>query len=380
MRAMKKCIVISDSFKGTLSSLEICGIARQSIPKFFPDCKVVDLPVADGGEGTVECFIQALQAQPVIVEAAGPYGEPVQAIYCRSGKRAVIEMASTAGLPMVEGRLNPEKTTTYGVGQLIAHAVKYGCTEVLLGLGGSCTNDGGCGCAAALGTRFFRENGEEFVPTGGDLSQIAHVSTAEAKERLAGVKITVMCDVDNPLHGPRGAAPVFGPQKGADGAMVERLDAGLRHLDGVIRQDLGLEIGTLPGAGAAGGMGAGSVAFLGAELKPGIEAVLDMMDFDRHLKTADLVITGEGRIDGQSVHGKVISGIARRTRPKNVPLIAIVGGIGPGAEEAYELGVTAIFGTDRPATDFRQYPEPASVYYQHTLEDILRLIQAVSRR
>lgn len=380
MSAMKKCIVISDSFKGTLSSLEICKIARQSIPKFFPDCEIVDLPVADGGEGTVECFVQALQAQPVTVEVSGPYGEAVQAIYCRSGRRAVIEMAAAAGLPMVEGRLNPEKTTTQGVGELIAHAVKGGCTEILLGLGGSCTNDGGCGCAAALGTKFFRENGEEFVPVGETLSQIARIEVSGTKKLLAGAKIAVMCDVDNPLWGPQGAAYVFGPQKGADEAMVERLDAGLRHLDQVIRRDLGLSAGEIPGTGAAGGMGAGCIAFLGAELKSGIEAVLDMVDFDRRLRGTDFVITGEGRIDAQSVRGKVISGIAKRTRPKNVPLIAIVGGVGPGAEEAYGLGVTAIFGTDRPAVDFRQYPEPASIYYQRTLEDILRLTQAVSRR
>lgn len=377
---MKKCIVISDSFKGTLSSLEICAVARQSIPRFFPDCEVVDLPVADGGEGTVECFVQALQAQPVSVEVSGPYGEAVQAIYCRSGKRAVIEMASAAGLPMVEGRQNPERTTTRGVGELAAHAVKYGCTEILLGLGGSCTNDGGCGAAAALGTKFFRESGEEFVPTGGTLGQIARIDTSGTEKLLEKVKVTVMCDVENPLCGPRGAAHVFAPQKGADAAMVERLDAGLRRLDEIIRRDLGLTVGDIPGSGAAGGMGAGCIAFLGAELKSGIEAVLDMVDFDRRLKGADLVITGEGRIDSQSVHGKVVSGIAKRTRPKQVPLIAIVGGIGPGAEEAYDLGVDAIFGTDRPAMDFRQYPEPACVYYQRTLEDILRLIQAITRR
>jgi len=377
---MKKCIVISDSFKGTLSSLEICKIARRSIPKFFPDCEVVDLPVADGGEGTVECFVQALEAQPVTVEVTGPYGKTVQAIYCRSGKRAVIEMASAAGLPMVEGRLNPEKTTTYGVGEQIAHAVKCGCTDILLGLGGSCTNDGGCGCAAALGTRFFRENGEEFVPLGESLADIARIDVSETKKRLKGVRLTVMCDVENPLCGPTGAAHVFGPQKGADEAMAERLDQGLRAMAGVIRRDLGLQVEDIPGAGAAGGMGAGCIAFLNAELKSGIEAVLDMVDFTHRLKGTDLVITGEGRIDSQSVHGKVISGIARRTRPRNIPLIAIVGGIGPGAEEAYDLGVSAMFGTDRPAMDFRKYPEPASVYYQRTLEDILRLIQAVSRR
>ena len=373
---MKKCIVISDSFKGTLSSLEICRIAQQSIPKFFPDCEVVALPVADGGEGTVECFVQALQAQPVSVEVKGPYGETVQAIYCRSGKRAMIEMASAAGLPMVEGRLNPEKTTTYGVGQLIAHAVRFGCTEILLGLGGSCTNDGGCGCAAALGTKFFRENGEAFVPVGETLWEIARADISETKELLKNVTLTVMCDVENPLCGPSGAAYVFGPQKGADQAMVERLDRGLKVMAEAVRRDLGLQVAEIPGAGAAGGMGAGCIAFLGAELKSGIEAVLDMVDFNRRLKGTDLVITGEGRIDSQSVHGKVISGIAKRTQPKNIPLIAIVGGIGPGAEEAYDLGVSAIFGTDRPAMDFRQYPEPANIYYQRTLEDILRLIQA----
>lgn len=376
---MKKCIVISDSFKGTLSSLEICKIARRSIPKFFPDCEVLDLPVADGGEGTVECFVQAIQAQPVTVEVSGPYREQVQAIYCRSGRRAIIEMASVAGLPMVEGRLAPEKTTTFGVGQLIAHAVQCGCKEILLGLGGSCTNDGGCGCAAALGARFFRADGSTFVPVGGTLDQITRIDVSETKKLLEGVQITIMCDVENPLYGPTGAAHVFAPQKGADPAMVERLDAGLRSMDEAVRQSLGLQVGDVPGAGAAGGMGAGCIAFLGAELKSGIEAVLDTVDFGRRLRGADLVITGEGRIDSQSVHGKVISGIAKRTKPKNVPLIAIVGGIGPGAEEAYDLGVTAIFGTDRPAMDFRQYPEPAAVYYQRTLEDILRLIQGVTK-
>lgn len=376
---MKKCIVISDSFKGTLSSLEICKLARQSIAKIFPDCEVVDLPVADGGEGTVECFVQAIQAQPVTVEVSGPYGEKVQAIYCRSGRRAIIEMASAAGLPMVEGRPDPEKTTTYGVGQLIAHAVGCGCKEILLGLGGSCTNDGGCGCAAALETKFFRTDGSPFVPVGGTLDQIARIDVSETKKLLEGVQVTIMCDVENPLCGPTGAAHVFAPQKGANQAMVKRLDAGLRAMDRAICQSLGLQVGGVPGAGAAGGMGAGCIAFLGAELKSGIEAVLDALDFSRRLRGADLVITGEGRIDSQSVHGKVISGIAKRTKPKNVPLIAIVGGIGPGAEEAYDLGVTAIFGTDRPAMDFRQYPEPAAVYYQRTLEDILRLIQGISK-
>ena len=375
---MKKCIVISDSFKGTLSSLDICDIARQSVPGFFPGCEVVALPVADGGEGTVECFVQAIQAQPVTVDVTGPYGEDIQATYCRSGNRAVIEMASAAGLPMVGENRHAEKTTTYGVGQIIRHAVENGCTELLLGLGGSCTNDGGCGCAAALGTKFFNEKGETFVPVGESLDQVVRVDVSETKKLLEGVTITVMSDVDNPLCGPRGAAHVFGPQKGADPAMVELLDKNLKSLAGVIQRDLGQSVEEAPGAGAAGGMGAGCMAFLGAELKSGIEAVLDMVDFDAKLEGADLVITGEGRIDSQSVHGKVISGIAKRTQPRNVPLIAIVGGIAQGAEEAYDLGVTAIFGTDRQAASFQEIAPLARENYQRTLEDILRLIRAVA--
>lgn len=374
---MKKCIVISDSFKGTLSSQEICGIALQSIPRFFPGCEVEALPVADGGEGTVECFVQAIQAQPVTIPVTGPYGEDIQATYCRAGSRAVIEMASAAGLPMVGENRRAEKTTTFGVGQIIRHAVEQGCTELLLGLGGSCTNDGGCGCAAALGTKFFRDSGEAFIPVGENLDQIVHIDNSETRRLLESVKLTVMCDVDNPLYGPQGAAYVFGPQKGADPAMVSFLDGQLRALDAVLQRDLGLSLGSTPGAGAAGGMGAGCIAFLNAELKSGIEAVLDMVDFDRRLSGTDLVITGEGRIDGQSVRGKVISGIARRTQPRQVPLIAIVGGIGPGAEEAYDLGVTAVFGTDRQAAAFSEIAPLARENYQRTLEDILRLIQAV---
>ena len=377
---MKKCVVISDSFKGTLSSLEICEIAQQSIPRFFPSCQVVTVPVADGGEGTVACFLEAIQAEAVEVETSGPYGEPVRATYARSGDRAVVEMACAAGLPMVGERRDPEKTTTYGVGRVIRQAVEAGCTRVLLGLGGSATNDGGCGCAAALGARFYNGAGEEFIPTGGTLKDVARIDLGELRQLLRDVKITAMCDVDNPLCGPRGAACIFGPQKGADEAMIGRLDAGLASLAGVIRRELGLDVLEMPGAGAAGGMGAGCVAFLGAELKPGIEAVLDMVDFDRTLEGADLVITGEGRIDGQSVHGKVISGVSRRTSARGVPLVAIVGGIAEGAEEAYDLGVTAMFGIDREAVAFSEYAHRTRENYQRTLEDVLRLIRAVEAK
>ena len=376
---MKKCIVISDSFKGTLSSLEICKIARESVPGLFPDCELIALPVADGGEGTVDCFVQAIGAEKIAVKATGPYGEPICAAYARKGKAAIVEMACAAGLPMVGERKDPSVTTTYGVGQVIRHAVESGCTEILLGLGGSATNDGGCGCAAALGVEFYDTAGACFVPVGATLERIARIDVSAAKELLDGVSITVMCDVDNPLYGPEGAAYVFAPQKGADEDMVRELDRQLRCLDEVLGRELGLQLAQMPGAGAAGGMGTGCVAFLGARLKSGIEAVLDTVDFDRLLDGADLVITGEGRIDAQSVRGKVISGIAARTAPRKIPLVAIVGSIDESAQAAYDMGVTAMFGIDREAVAFADYAPETKKHYRRTLEDVLRLIRAVQR-
>lgn len=376
---MKKCVVISDSFKGTLSSRDICAIAKRAIPRIFPRCLVTAIPVADGGEGTAACFEEAIGASPVSLTVGGPYGEPVTARYVKTERQAVIETASAAGLPLAEGRLDPEKTTTYGVGLLIEDAVRRGCTEILLGLGGVATNDAGAGAAAALGARFLDGEGKEFVPTGGTLEKIARVDIARTREFLKDVKITAMCDVDNPLYGERGAARVFAPQKGADARMVERLDAGLRNLSRVVRRDLGLETATIPGAGAAGGMGAGCIAFLNAELKSGIEAALDIVRFDDRLEGADLVVTGEGRLDGQSIRGKAISGIARRTRARNIPLIAIVGGVDESANQIYDLGVTAVFSVDRGALPFSQFADKSAQYYRETLEDILRLIRAAEQ-
>ena len=372
---MKKCIVISDSFKGTLSSIDICHIAKESIAQIFPNCEVIAIPIADGGEGTVECFQMALHGTPVNTIVSGPFGEAVEITYVRSGTKAVIEMACAAGLPMVKNRSNPETTTTYGVGQVIRHVIKCGCTEILLGLGGSATNDGGCGCAAALGVKFYDKAGNTFVPLGKNLDQICRIDTSETKRLLDGIHITAMCDVENPLYGQTGAAYVFAPQKGADNMMVERLDHQLQQLDLSIQRELGLFLADVPGAGAAGGMGAGCIAFLGATLKAGIEATLDVVGFDNHLSGADLVITGEGRIDAQSIHGKVISGIAKRI--KNTPLIAIVGSIDDSASSAYDIGVTAMFGINREAMDFEKSAHKTKTNYSRTLEDILRLMRAI---
>ena len=376
---MKKCVVVSDSFKGTVSSREICAIAQQVIPRHFPACEVVCIPVADGGEGTVDCFVQAVDAQRVEVTVTNALGEKSAAAYARLGELAIIEMAAAAGLPQVGALRCPGTATTYGVGELIAHAVDSGCRKILLGLGGSATNDGGCGCAAALGVRFYDADGQSFVPVGDTLGRIARIDTAEAEALLRSVEITVMCDVTNPLYGPTGAAYVFAPQKGADAEKVKSLDAGLRHFGDVIRSQYGLDVSAMPGAGAAGGMGAGCVALLGGTIQSGIDAVLDVTGFDRQLEGADLVITGEGRIDSQSADGKVVSGVARRTRAKGVPLIAIAGGIADSAGAVYDIGVSAMFSTDRAALPVDMLGARSPGDYEATLSDIMSLIAIAER-
>lgn len=376
---MKKCVVVSDSFKGTVSSREICAIAQRVIPRHFPACEVVCIPVADGGEGTVDCFVQAMGAQRVGVTVTNALGEKSAAAYARIGELAIIEMAAAAGLPQVGALRCPGTATTYGVGELIAHAVDSGCRKILLGLGGSATNDGGCGCAAALGVRFYDADGQSFVPVGDTLGRIARIDTAEAAALLRSVEITVMCDVTNPLYGPTGAAYVFAPQKGADAEKVKSLDAGLRHFGDVIRSQLGIDVSRMPGAGAAGGMGAGCVALLGGMIQSGIDAVLDVTGFDRQLEGADLVITGEGRIDSQSADGKVVSGVARRTRAKGVPLIAIAGGIADSAGAVYDIGVSAMFSTDRAALPVDMLGARSPGDYEATLSDIMSLIAIAER-
>lgn len=376
---MKKCVVVSDSFKGTVSSREICAIAQRVIPRHFPACEVVCIPVADGGEGTVDCFIQAMGAQRVEVTVTNALGEKSAAAYARLDELAIIEMAAAAGLPQVGARRCPGTATTYGVGELIVHAVGSGCKRILLGLGGSATNDGGCGCAAALGVGFLDADGQSFIPVGDTLGRIGRIDTAKAEELLHGVELTIMCDVTNPLYGPTGAAYVFAPQKGADAEKVKRLDAGLRHFGDVIRSQLGIDVSAMPGAGAAGGMGAGCVALLGGIIQSGIDAVLDVTGFDRQLEGADLVITGEGRIDSQSADGKVISGVARRTRAKGIPLIAIAGGIADSAGAVYDIGVSAMFSTDRAALPVDMLGARSPGDYEATLNDVMSLIAIAER-
>lgn len=372
---MKKIILVPDSFKGTLSSKAICEILAQAAKTVFPQSQVLSVPVADGGEGSVDAFLSVLGGQRVPLTVTGPLGAPVEAFYGRVEDTAIVEMAAAAGLPLAESNPNPEVATTYGVGQLIAHALENGAQKLVVGLGGSATNDGGTGAAAALGVRFLDCSGHPFVPVGGTLGEITAIDLSGRLPALRAAEVTVMCDIDNPLCGPSGAAQVFAPQKGADAEMVRRLDEGLRHLAAVCSRDLGVDVLELPGAGAAGGMGAGMTAFLGRRLKMGIEAVLDTVGFDQMLEGASLVVTGEGRLDAQSLRGKVVSGVARRAARQNVPVVVIAGDIGDGIEPIYDLGVAGVFSTNRVAVPYSQAKGRAAEDLRLTAENLFRFMR-----
>lgn len=376
---MKKVILIPDSFKGTMSSSEICDIMRRVILSHYPEAEVLSVPVADGGEGSVDSFLQAMGGERVTLRVKGPYGEDVEGFYgLVPGNVAIIEMAAAAGLPMVGDNKHAEKTTTYGVGQLMAHALEHGCTKMVVGLGGSATNDGGCGAAAALGAVFRDADGNAFVPVGETLENIASIDLSGMPKRLREIPIVTMCDIDNPLCGPLGAAHVFGPQKGADEAMVERLDKGLLHMAEIVQRDLGVDITELHGAGAAGGMGGGMVAFFGGVLQMGIETVLDTVGFDSLLEGADLVFSGEGKIDFQSLLGKVVIGVARRTKKAGVPLIAVVGDIGDNVGGAYDEGVSAIFSINRVAVPYKEARPRAKDDMALTIDNLMRFMKRMS--
>lgn len=377
---MKNVIVIPDSFKGTVSSAEFCDIAKRVINRSMPQCEVSCLPVADGGEGSVDAFLTACGGEKRRLFVCGPYMEKTESFYgVLPDGTAVIEMAAAAGLPMVGDNKHAEKTTTYGVGELILDAVNKGAKKIVLALGGSATNDGGCGAAAAMGVRFFDKDKNCFVPVGETLKDVCHIDVSLAKQRLADVEITAMCDIDNPMYGPNGAAYVFAPQKGADEACVKMLDDGLKSLAEVIFSELGIRVDGIPGAGAAGAFGAGAVAFFGAKMTMGINAVLDAVDFDRRLENADLVISGEGKLDSQSLRGKVVIGIAKRTKAKNVPLIAVVGDVGDSYEKAYDMGVSAIFSINRVAVPFSEARLRSKADLEASLEDIFRFAAVISR-
>lgn len=365
---MKKIIISPDSFKGTLSAREAAEIIARAARDASGEYDPVLIPIADGGEGMVDAF----GARRTECAATGPNGRKCASFYGVIGDAAVIEMAAAAGLPMADP-LDPRTTTTYGVGELIIHALDAGLRRFIIGLGGSATNDCGCGMAAACGVRFYDAVGREFVPAGGTLKDVARIDMSSRDPRIAESEITAMCDIDNPLYGERGAAYVFAPQKGADEVCVAELDAGLRHISEIIARDCGVEVADLAGAGAAGGCGAAVPAFFGGKLKRGIDVVLDVNDFDKALEGAALVVTGEGRFDSQTAGGKAISGIAARTKPRGIPLVVLCG----AAEEdqnAWEMGVTAVFSIQRRALPFKEAAPLNAEYLYRTAYNMFRLL------
>lgn len=376
---MKKFVLIPDSFKGTMTSVEICRIMDEEIRKIYPDADIVSIPVADGGEGSVDAFLSACGGKKIELTVKGPYLEEMTGFYgVLDNGTAVIEMAACAGLPLVENNKNPLKTSTYGVGQLILHAAESGCKKIIVGLGGSCTNDAGTGAAAACGVRFYNEEGKEFIPTGGTLSEIRKIDVSGFAPELKDVEIITMCDIDNPLYGPFGAAHVFGPQKGADEKMVLILDEGLRDISELIKTQLGKDISDIPGSGAAGGMGGGMVAFFDSKLQMGIETVLDTVNFNDVAKDADMIFTGEGKIDTQSIRGKVVIGVARRAKSLGVPVVAVVGDIGDDIELAYEEGVSGIFSINRVAVDFKLAKKRSKSDLALTMNNLMRFIKRLN--
>lgn len=346
---MNNFLIVPDSFKGTLSATEVCEAIETGIRAALPDAVIRKIPVADGGEGTVDALLSSVGGRKIQLSVCGPRGRQIKSFYgILDNGKAVIEMAAAAGLPLLsESERDPRLTTTYGVGELMADAITRGCKEILLGLGGSCTNDFGCGAAAALGAKFYREDGESFIPTGGNLSEIAFYDLTELKRQLSGVKIKVICDIDNPTYGETGAAYVFAPQKGADADMVRLLDDNLKALGKRIHSQQQIDVQGIRGGGAAGAMGAGMAVFFGAALVSGIDAVLDAVNFEALAADCELIFTGEGKFDRQSLSGKVCIGVARRAKKMQIPVIVLCGGIGADIRAAYDLGVNAVFSINR---------------------------------
>ncbi len=340
-----KILLAPDSFKGTMTSIQVIDHLEEAAKRHFTPLETVRIPIADGGEGTVDSLVIPTDGEYRKVEVTGPLsGMHVQAVYgVIGGKTAVIEMAQASGITLVQpDKRDPLAATTFGTGELIKAALDEGIRDFLIGIGGSVTNDGGIGAAQALGVSFADDTGAEVGFGGKELSRIRKIDLNGLDPRIKESKLTVICDVSNPLTGPRGATAVYGPQKGVTGSSFALLEEGMKNYEDRIKEATGLDMSAIPGSGAAGGLGAALVAFLGAVLKPGIDTVLDYVDFEKLLEGVDLVVTGEGRIDGQSVYGKVPVGVAKRSKAKNIPVAVITGGIGHEAWKVYEHGIDSI--------------------------------------
>lgn len=372
-----KVLFASDSFKGSLSSGRIAELLDIAVLKVFPDAVTDSMSVADGGEGTMDVVVNELNGKFKEIPVKGPLFEDTVAAYgTLPNNRAIIEMAAASGLPMVPNeKRNPLYTTTYGTGQLIKDALESGIRKITIAIGGSATNDGGMGALTALGVKFLDSNGNELDGCGENLEKVCKIDISGMHPAVKETQFDVMCDITNPLLGEKGASYVFGPQKGADELMVKRLDGGMKNFADITASTIGEDYRNMEGAGAAGGLGFALKAFLGGELKPGIEAVLDLLDFDSHLKDVDLVITGEGRMDSQSAYGKVASGVGKRCKKAGVLAVAIVGGVMDGYEEIYNCGISSVITTINSAMDIDEAISRSEELYLDAAHRLLKMIK-----
>jgi len=380
-----KVVIAIDSFKGSLTSVEAAEAVASGIKEAYADARTVCVPLADGGEGTVEALVHASGGERVELTVTGPLGEPIQAAYglLDGGSAAVIEVAAACGLPLLPPQArDPLAATTFGVGELIADALARGCRELLIGLGGSATNDGGVGMLQALGCSFRDRNGFEIGRGGAALESIARIDLSGAHPRLADVRIQAACDVDNPLYGPEGAAYVFAPQKGASPAAVEQLDRGLVRFAEAVREQLGRDVQRIAGAGAAGGLGAAFAGLLGAALRPGAPLVLEAAGFERLLDGCDFVVTGEGRLDGQTARGKAPLAVADAARRRGIPVIALAGELAAEAAALGPHGITAAFpiAAGPMPLERAMQPEVAREGLRRTARELFRLLRAAGAR
>jgi len=376
-----RILIAPDSFKNALSALEVSKYLHMGLVKALPEAEFELLPMADGGEGTVEALIDATEGRLITMTVNDPLMRPVDASFGVTGKglTAVIEMASASGIQLIGAdERNPWITSTYGTGELILAALNEGCRKFILGIGGSATNDCGAGAASALGVKFLDSGGNRVVQGGGHLDKVASIDMSGLDERISECEIMVACDVSNPLTGPKGASHVYGPQKGADPQMVEKLDSNLGHIAGLIKDQLGLEVDEIPGSGAAGGLGAGLIAFLGGELVAGVKAIGGVTGLDEAIRKADLVITGEGKIDSQTQYGKTPYGVAVSARNLGKPVIAVTGTVGEGAHELFEHGIDTIFSILDAPMNLDEAIEKTPSLLEATGERIGRLISRLS--
>ena len=376
-----KLLFASDSFKGSLSSAETADILEKAAKEVYGSCDCSSISVADGGEGTVEAVVSAVNGRIISAPVHDPLMKPITASYgVIDGKKAVIEMASASGLPLVPVHLrNPMNTTTFGTGELILHAIDSGYTDISIAIGGSATNDGGMGCMRALGVRFLDSFGNELEGFGRDLEKVYDIDTSGIDKRLHDCRVTVMCDVKNPLCGDNGATNTFAEQKGADEQTRRRLESGMQIYREIIKRCTGVDCDAVEGAGAAGGLGAALMVFCNGEMRSGIDTVLDLINFDRRLEGVDLVVTGEGRADWQSAFGKVMSGVGMRAKKNGIPAVGLCGSLGKGAIDIFDFGIGSLMTTvNAPMTLDFALDNAEALYYEAAVR-MFRLIQVGMR-